>query len=329
MRYGFAAPIDGTDRPLFVEVVFPGGEMVFDSVLEEFIKDIAWLWLPFLLLMLLANLGVAHIALRPVRTAVAQAEAITTQARVAAIDEIGLPDDVRALVRAVNLAFGRLQAGYRALEEFVADVAHDLRTPIAVLKLQLAGNSDDATPLLKPEIDRMERMIEQLLDRARLGRVQLSPDDHVDLGDVGRRVAEFMAPLVVARGRSIELIGAEHPAPVAGLFDELFRALRNLVENALSHAPPGSEISIAIDHDTCSLSVTDDGPGFPVSLLSRDLSTRAPIRSDRFDGVGLGLSIAARTLSAFGGRLVVENAPPRGARATMMLNPWSPQDRLT
>ncbi|WP_370673772.1 sensor histidine kinase [Pleomorphomonas sp. PLEO] len=326
-RYGLATAIVGTDRPLFVEVVFPGGEIVFDSVLEEFTKDIAWLWLPFLVLMLVTNLGVAHIALRPVRTAVAQAEAIATQATIVTIDETGLPDDVRALVRAVNLAFARLRAGYRALEEFVADVAHDLRTPIAVLKLQLADRGDDERSLLDPEINRMERMIEQLLDRARLGRIQLSPDDHVDLGEVCRRVAELMAPLVVTSGRSIELIGAERPLPVSGLFDELFRAMRNLVENALSHAPAGSEISVAIDRDSCSVSVIDDGPGFSASILSRDLSSRAPLRSDRLGGVGLGLSIAARTLRAFGGQLVLENAPRRGAKATMMLKPWAPLDR--
>lgn len=328
-RYGLATAIVGTDPPLFVEVVFPGGEIVFDSVLEEFTKDIAWLWLPFLVLMLVTNLGVAHIALRPVRTAVAQAEAIATQATIVSIDETGLPDDVRALVRAVNLAFARLQAGYRALEEFVADVAHDLRTPIAVLKLQLADHGNGETALFKPEINRMERMIEQLLDRARIGRIQLSPSDHVDLGEVCLGVAELMAPLVVTSGRSIELTGAERPLPVSGLFDELFRAMRNLVENALSHAPAGSEISLAIDHDSCSVSVIDDGPGFPSSILSRDLSSRAPVRSDRFGGVGLGLSIAARTLDAFGGRLILENAPPRGAKATMMLMPWFPPDRAS
>jgi signal transduction histidine kinase len=326
-RYGIATPIAGTDPSLFVEVVFPGGEIVFDSVLEEFTKDIAWLWLPFLALMLVINLGVAHIALRPVRTAVAQAEAITTQATVATIDETGLPDDIRALVRAVNLAFARLQAGYRALEEFVADVAHDLRTPIAVLKLQLADHVGGERSVLEPEINRMERMIEQLLDRARIGRIQLSPEDHVDLGEVCLRVAELMAPLIVANGRSIELTGAEGPLPVCGLFDELFRAMRNLVENALSHAPAASEISIVIDQDACTVSIIDDGPGFSTSILSRDLSSRAPIRSDRLGGVGLGLSIAARTLSAFEGRLVLENAPPRGAKAIMMLKPWVPPGR--
>lgn len=327
IRYGFAAPIGKTNPQLFVEVAFPGGEIVFDSVLEEFIKDIAWLWLPFLALMLVINLGVAHIALRPVRQAVAQAEAITTQAAVATIDETGLPDDVRALVRAVNLAFARLQAGYRALEEFVADVAHDLRTPIAILKLQLTDRGKGAMSDLGPEIDRMERMIEQLLDRARIGRIQLSVDDRVDLSEVCHRVAEFMAPLIVAGGRSIELTGADCPLMVSGLFDELFRAIRNLVENALAHAPAGSGISIAIDSDHCLVSVIDDGPGFPASILSSDLPARSPIRSDRFGGAGLGLSIAARTLNAFGGRLVLENGPPRGAKAILILNPWSPPDR--
>lgn len=325
--YGFTLPIGGLERPAYVEVVFPGGEIVFDSVLEEFIKDIAWLWLPFLALILITNLAVAHIALKPVRAAVAQAEAVTAQAAAVPIAETGLPADVRALVRAVNLAFARLHAGYGALEEFVADVAHDLRTPIAVVRLQLAGGDAETSASIRPEIDHIERLIEQLLDRARIGRISPSAEDHVDLGDLCRRVAEFMAPLVVARGRLIELVGADDRLAVEGIADDLFRALRNLVENALSHAPAGSTLSMVVDADRASVSVIDDGPGFPSEILARDPAANVHLRSDRFEGAGLGLSIAARTLRVFGGRLVLENVPPRGASATMVLTPWKAVNR--
>jgi len=324
--YGIALRVDGVEPPTYVEVVFPSGEIVFDSVLEEFIKDIAWLWLPFLALILITNLAVAHVALAPVRLAVAQAEAITTRAVARPIDETNLPADVQALVRAVNLAFARLQASYRTLEEFVADVAHDLRTPITVMKLRFADVRGNAAETVTPEIEHIERLVEQLLDQARIGRISLTAEDHADLSEVCRRVAESLAPLVVTRGRSIELVGADRPLPVAAIFDDLFRALRNLLENGLSHAPAGSTLTVKIDADTTSVSVIDDGPGFAEDILALDFNERTAIRSDRFEGAGLGLSIAARTLRAFGGHLLLDNMSSRGARATMVLKPWKAPD---
>ncbi len=326
-RYGLVLRINGIDPPTYVEVVCPLGEIVFDSVLEEFIKDIAWLWLPFLALILITNLAVAHIALAPVRLAVAQAQAITTQAVAAPIDETNLPADVQALVRAVNLAFARLQASYRTLEEFVADIAHDLRTPITIMKLQFARAKSQDAEAITPEIERIERLVEQLLDRARIGRLSVTPEDQVDLAELCRRVAEFLAPLVIARGRSIELVGADRPLLVAGIFDDLFRALRNLLENGLSHAPVGSTLTVMVDADTTSVSVIDDGPGFVDDILALDVNERTAIRSDRFEGAGLGLSIAARTLQAFGGRLQLANVPSRGASARMILKPWRAPER--
>ena len=123
--YGISLRIHGIAQPAYVQVAFPSSDVVFDSVLEEFMQDIAWLWIPFMLLMLATNLLVAHIALRPLSQTVEEAEAIQPGGVSVTLSEKGLPDDVLALVRAVNQALGRLRQGYRAQEEFVGDMAHE------------------------------------------------------------------------------------------------------------------------------------------------------------------------------------------------------------
>lgn len=96
-----------------------------------------------------------------------------------------------ALVRAVNLALERLREGYRAQEEFSGDMAHELRTPLAVMKAQLAVVDAPYARVLERELAGMERLVEQLLDRVRPGRFRIEPGDEVDLREVTREAAAF------------------------------------------------------------------------------------------------------------------------------------------
>lgn len=317
--YGISLRLAGAP-PVYVQVAFPSSDLIFDSVLEEFLQDIAWLWIPFMLLMLATNLLVAHIALRPLAETVAEAEAIHPGSVSSTLSERGLPDDVLALVRAVNEALGRLREGYRAQEEFSGDMAHELRTPLAVMKAQLAAVDDPYARVLERELGAMERLVEQLLDRVRLGRFRIEPGDVVDLRDVTREAATFMAARVIARQRNIEVIAGDVPVRVAGGRDDLFRALRNLIENALEHSPEHGMIRVEVT-DAPAIRVSDAGPGFPAALLDPNLRRRGPLRSDRRDGVGLGISIVERTMQVHGGSLELRNPPSGGGDAEMVFPP--------
>lgn len=313
--YGISLRVPGTP-PAYVQVAFPSSDLIFDSVLEEFLQDIAWLWIPFMLLMLATNLLVARIALRPLADTVKEAEAIQPGGVSVTLSEKGLPDDVLALVRAVNQALGRLREGYRAQEEFSGDMAHELRTPLAVMKAQLAVTDAPYARVLERELGAMERLVEQLLDRVRLGRFRIEPGDVVDLNAVAQEAAAFLAPRVISRGCHIEVEASASPVVVAGGKDDVFRAVRNLIENALEHSPEDGMISIAVT-DAPAICVRDQGRGFPLTVLDGDQRRRGLVRSDRRDGVGLGLAIVERTMQVHGGRLELSNALLGGGCAEM------------
>ena len=135
--YGLSLRTMYGGTPVWVQVAFHAGNIVFDSVLEEFMQDIAWIWIPFVVILLLVNLLVARIGLSPLREAARQAAAIGPAAVSMRLSENGLPRDVYALVSAVNRGLDRLETAFDAQRRFIADAAHELRTPVAVLKAHM------------------------------------------------------------------------------------------------------------------------------------------------------------------------------------------------
>jgi signal transduction histidine kinase len=322
--YGLSLAVPGVAPPVYVQVAFPNGEVVFDSVLQEFVKDIAWLWAPFLLLILATNIAVVRVALRPLAQAAEEAAAIQPGGVSVTLTERGLPDDLLTLVRAVNQAVGRLRDGYRTQEELIGDMTHELRTPLAVMTAQLAAIDTPHARMLERDVAAMARLVEQLFDRARLGRFRLEPGDVVDLRDVAREAAAFLAPRIVGRGRSIAVEAGDAAVTAAGGRDDLFRAVRNLIENALEHTPIGGLITVEVGADPPSIVVGDDGPGFPEAVLDPERRRNGRLRSDRRDGAGLGLAIVERTMQAHGGALLLANPPTGGGRAEMRFPPLAP-----
>lgn len=315
--FGLSERVPDAPFMAFVQVVVPIGHTLLESILHEFINDIAWLWLPFVFLVLLTNVLVVRLALRPLAATVEEARAIQPGGVAVTLTEKGLPEDILALVRTVNEAFGRLRQAFRAQEEFVADMAHELRTPIAVMKAQLAAAAPPYARLLESDLGGMERLVDQLLDRARLGKFHIEPGDVVDLQEVACEVSTFLAPRIIGRGCSIEVVAREgEGVRVAGGHDDLFRALRNLIENALEYSPPHGLIRVEVTDDPA-IVVTDRGPGFPPNVLDAELRRNGSLRSDRREGAGLGLSIVERTMSAHGGELILSNEPGAGGRAEM------------
>jgi signal transduction histidine kinase len=320
--YGLSARALFGGRPVWVQVAFHPGNIVFDSVLEEFVQDIAWIWIPFVIVLLVVNLLVARIGLAPLRRAASQAAAIGPAAVSMRLTESGLPRDVHALVAAVNRGLDRLETAFDTQKRFIADAAHELRTPVAVLKAHVAILSKfEGHAELVDEINGLDRLVNQLLDVARLDVLQLGADNVADLTHVATEVAAHLGPAAIDKGRSIEVVAPNEPVRIRGADDYLFRALRNIVENALRYTPEGTTVSIVVANPPA-ISVIDRGPGVPPDLRQAIFGRFWQGGRDQSNGAaGLGMDIAARTVFAHGGIISVDDAPDGGAIFTMQFDP--------
>ena len=195
---------------------------------------------------------------------------------------------------------------------FAADVAHELRTPLAVLCAHLDSLDDaDTNYQLIQDVDRITRIVEQVLAKSQIEAIQLSPNDTADLAEVSSSMAAYLAPLVIREGRLIEVVGAESPIMINGNTFALEQALRNLVENAIKYSARGSTITIEVSQ-TPSIRVIDRGRGVPFE--EREMIFERFHRADRRSGgSGLGLSIVRRVAEAHGGKVSVEDAPGGGS----------------
>jgi signal transduction histidine kinase len=316
--YGLSVRTPFNDEPVWVQVAFHTGNIVYDSVLEEFVQDIAWIWIPFVIVLLVVNLIVARIGLMPLHMAARQAAAIGPGSVSMRLTESGLPADVHSLVSAVNRGLDRLETAFDAQRRFIADATHELRTPVAVLKAHMGilakfeGHAE-----LVEEISSLERLVNQLLDIARLDVLQLEAGDLADLTQVATDVASYLGPSAINAQRSIEVIAPDEPVRIRGARDYLFRALRNLVENALRHTREGTTVSILVADDPPSLKVIDHGTGVPPDQRHAIFRRFWQGGRDQKGGAGLGLDIAARTVVAHGGAISVSEAPEGGAVFTM------------
>ena len=232
-----------------------------------------------------------------------------------------MPPEILPLVEAVNQALDRLQHGFLAQREFAANAAHEIRTPLAILRTRIETlPHGGASHALGRDVDNMSRVVGQLLDATELETAVVDPDAVADIHEVCVEVAEFIAPLALKQGKSIELMCADKPVLVKGNAEMIWRATRNLVENALHHTPQETTIEIIVIADG-SISVIDNGDGVPLADR-RSIFRRFWRRSPRTaGGAGLGLSIVEKIVEAHQGSVSVEDAPGRGAKFTMRFRP--------
>jgi signal transduction histidine kinase len=279
--------------------------------------------LPVLLPTLLAGLIIGALTLRdglrPLQRLARAAGGITPAVSERRLPLDGLPRELAPLVRAINAALDRLDQGFRAQRDFTADAAHQLRTPLAILAAHL-DTLDDRTVAasLREDVARMSRLVDQLLQVAELEALTVQPTEQTDLSALALEVAEAMAPVALARKRDIAVAGASLPVHVHGNHDSLHQALRNLVENALSHTGEGTTVEISIHSQPPSLAVSDQGPGIPAA--DRDKLFERFWRADRSGtrGAGLGLAIVQRITAAHGARIEVADATGGGAKFTIL-----------
>ena len=295
-------------------------DVIIDDVVTTFFPRVGWITFPILLVLLLIDILIFRRALEPVREASTTAAAIGPARTDVRLPEQAMPAEIVPLVHAVNQAFDRLEAGFRAQRDFTADMAHELRTPLAIMRARVdslePGPVRDA---LRTDLVNMTRTVSQVLDIAELESFVVG-DAKADLHAVCAEAVGFMAPLAVDMSKTISLTGAEGPVWVRGHAEALFRAVRNLVDNAIRHTPGGGSIEVHVSADGV-VRVIDDGPGVPEA--ERDSIFRRFWRRDRTqaESRGLGLAIVARVAETHDGSVTVDNLPGSGAVFTLRLRP--------
>ena len=276
--------------------------------------------IPFLWLVAWAAVTWATRSVRRVGDAVAERD----QGRLAPIALDRVPVEVQGVVDAVNSLLGRLRDALARERRFTADAAHELRTPIAALRVHAWNLREARTDEERREsqhhldtgVRRMERIVGQLLALSRLdGATQLAQDE-VDIAALAaQHVADFSA-----LGRTVALDAV--PCTVRGDALALDALVRNLVENAVAYSPATAAVAVRVapEGDDAVLVVEDGGPGIPEEARARVFERFHRELGSGVAGSGLGLSLVAQAVSLHDGAITLESSPTLGGlRATVRL----------
>jgi signal transduction histidine kinase len=288
-------------------------DVLIDDIVADFYKDVGWITLPILLVLLIADIAIFRRALRPLREASEIAEGIGPARPGVRLPTDEIPREVRPLVSAVNQGLDRMEEGFRIQRDFTADAAHELRTPLSILRTRIDMLEDQTmSKALRQNVEGMAHIVSQLLDIAELDTLVIDPGQKADLQSVAAEVAEFVAPLALAQGKDVALSGTSDPVWIKGNPEMLGRAIRNLAENAINHTAAGSTVEFVVEGDG-TISVLDRGPG--IGEGERNFIFRRFWRRDRRKpgSTGLGLSIVQRIAELHSAVITVENRDPNGA----------------
>ena len=289
----------------------PDSDWVFTPSAANYLLSPLVYSLPF---MLLPAWLIVRVGLRPLR-AVAQA----LEARGAA-ELVPLPAspyrELAPVVDAVNRLMRRLSERLAREHEFLADAAHELKTPLSVVQINahlLEASTDavqrtEAGAGLREGVARATHAVHQLLayERARQESTDAPPQDQ-DLAALLRERIAVAAPLALQRGVDIEL-RAPAPANLPLHRESMAALLDNVIGNAIKYSPDGTRVDVSLGAGPC-ITVTDQGPGIPPALRARVFERFYRVPGQDQAGSGLGLAIAERAAARNGARIALDGGP--------------------
>lgn len=237
-------------------------------------------------------------------------------------------DEIGSLAKAFNRMAERIEVLFKSEQRFLADVSHELRSPLARLHFSIklartAPDRDAALDRVKRDVDRLTTLVSSLVEIARAeGSASRPMQNEVHIGQLVQQTVDDCAVEVEARGGRIDFTEAQD-AIVHGDSELLRRAVENVIRNAIRYSPQGSAIDVNVAHQQKSLeiAVRDRGPGVPAEYLDRIFDSffrTDEARDTDSGGVGLGLAIAKRAVQIHGGTIRAENVNP-GLRVVIQL----------
>ena len=274
---------------------------------------------------------IAASGLAPLRRFRRVAASISTESLGRRLSESGLPRELGELAQELNAMLGRIDTGYRRLQEFSADLAHELRTPVATLlgrsqvALSMQRTPEELRDVIEGNIEELERLARLISDMLFIAQAEHGPgllrQEAVDLGDEASRVAEYLSLVAEEKGVSVQVDGR---ATVRADRMLLERAVTNLLSNAVRHAKPSSVVSVAVgrrqDGRTL-LAVANVGEPIAPEHIERifDRFYRVDASRARLSGgTGLGLAIVRSIMQAHGGEVTAASDAATG-RTTFTL----------
>jgi two-component system sensor histidine kinase QseC len=275
---------------------------------------------------------IVGLGLKPLRTLAA-----TLQSRRAGelqpVASDGYPQELGVVITSVNQLMERLAEAFAREQRFAADAAHELRTPLAAIKISLhnlaqqGGIDRETLQNLTRSIDRMSDSIEQILALHRFTPEQLkAASTRCDLRQLAQAAIIDLYEACRAKQQSIEL-EADAPVIVEGGEFALQTLLRNLIDNASKYTPAGGSILLSVtprDGEAC-IAIDDSGPGIPEADHQRVFDRFYRVGGDRHAsgvvGSGLGLSIIAQIVRLHGGHVALQRSPQLGGLRVEILLP--------
>ena len=263
-------------------------------------------------------------ALRPIREFSDKIEKVQAQNLADSRIEENQVKELNQLSVSYNRMLERLSAAFEIQRQFTANAAHELRTPLALMQVQLdlyhsnshPGNDADTVQMIKmvtEQNDRLNKMVKTLLDMSELQTV--GRDDEIILDVLVDEVLEDLEPL--AEGKNIRLIGKCKDITMVGSDILIYRLVYNLVENAIKYNHSGGQVTVTADRKEkhVYLSVEDTGAGIPEELKERVFEPFFRVdksRSRELGGVGLGLALVREIVRVHDGSITVKSNPSGG-----------------
>jgi signal transduction histidine kinase len=346
-----------TGTPLWLVAVAPPPRAVA-SLLGDLGEGLLVAGGAALILSILLALLIAHSVAKPLRQIAGAAEAVAAGNYDQKLD-IRRPDEVRILAERFEVMAQQIKANQQAMRDLVANVSHDLKTPLTSIQGFAQALSEGVTrdevarqhaaAVIYDEASRMVRMVEELLDLARIESGQMVLDRHpLDVGTLVGGLVQALAPVAAEKRVTLH---ADLPAlpPVVGDGDRLAQVFTNLLDNALKYTPEGGRVQVKAQvvkaqprprrsgpltarmkgdstlvsqrTDCVEVSIADTGRGIPAEDLPRIFERFYQVDKARASrrGSGLGLAIAREIVEAHGGRIGVESVESLGTRFTVAL----------
>ena len=268
-------------------------------------------------LMILLTVWITYRAMRPVKT-LSAALGKRRSDDLSPLDGEGVPSEIQGFVTAINQLLQRTGENIRRQQRFIADAAHELRSPLTALSLQAERltklpQSDEAreqTGLILQSIQRNRHLLEQLLTHARAqgSETQRNLTD-ISLQAQFRRVLQELMPLALNKQQDIG-VAVENDLRIRADDTEIYTLIKTFTDNAIRYTPAGGRIDIGFSETPTTLTiwVEDDGPGIPAAERSRVTDAFYRILGTEQQGTGLGLSIADAIAKRYGGKLILTDS---------------------